>query len=306
MATAEGNITTNTNNITNLQTRIDTIVPAISHEGLYTLSSSSGNIILTYNYNLGSFIFWANTIIDGASYITAINNYDTQNNIRINAETSSLILPGIIKNSSGSVYKNLAYTIDETSSNRVALNNLSTITILPGVYSIDFNLKGAPNLMYINMFEGLKRLYIEGTGSSMTNSLSLTIPSSVDECYLEKVKFNELIFINSANYLKLTYKDVQIINKFVCNRLLTNNSSITMPDIETDMPFIMETSLYFLNLLSNTVNSGKNKTQKTTLILVQNLQDVESLSYNVEFLKIYNMSSRSQPITNLSAQTWIG
>ena len=116
-------------------------------------------------------------------YITAINNYDTRNNVEINAEKNSLILPGIIKNTSGTVFKDLLYELSSPTSTRPTLNNLIKLTTLPNVFQLTLKLSGAPNLRYFNLMDGLLELNIEGTMTSVTpnypdSSKLINFPSS--------------------------------------------------------------------------------------------------------------------------------
>ena len=61
------------------------------------------------------------------------------------------------------IINKLYYAIDEVDgSSRKELRYLTTITVLPDVYSISFNLNAAPRVMNINLFEGLQELTLHG------------------------------------------------------------------------------------------------------------------------------------------------
>ena len=106
--------------------------------------------------------------------------------------TTNTIIPPINKTTYSIIINNLVYNIDATDSSRKQMNNLTTITTLPDVYKINFTLSSTPNLKYFNLFEGLQEIRLESSLSNLP--ISLTIPSSVNQCELRNIKFKDLIF----------------------------------------------------------------------------------------------------------------
>ena len=101
MTTAESNISTNTSNISSLQTQINNLNVGSAYEGLYYSRYLNQYVIVEFNYNIGSMLFWPDTDF----YTTPINNVDSTNHVELSNDTKSLILPGTIKklNSNGTV-----------------------------------------------------------------------------------------------------------------------------------------------------------------------------------------------------------
>ena len=230
------NIEINASAIDNHEIRIRALEsnPVNPYEGL--LSYSYVNIdatIINYNNNLGNMIIW-NSGNDNI-YMTVINNVDTTNNVELSNDISSIILPGIVKkinqdNSLNKIINKIHYLLDDPSvSNRKSLNSLKSITILPNVYSIEFNLIAALNLKYFNIFNGLQKISLSNVISSDPIP-NLIIPSSVIECELNTCFFDTLTFEFSNNNLKLIYKDSKANTKFCLLRSLTNDSSFTFSD----------------------------------------------------------------------------
>ena len=135
-------------------------------------------------------IFWAKCHCRVSAHVTAINN--ANDNYQLSYDVQSLILPGTIKQlrSDGTVraiLNRIEYDIDEVDggSSRKELRYLTTITVLPDVYKINFNLNAAPSVMNLNLFEGLQELelhgYVSPTDTDRRN-INLIVPSSVKKC----------------------------------------------------------------------------------------------------------------------------
>ena len=221
-------ISSHNSDISNLQSQINSI-QINPYEGLYKPIYISGDFaIIEYNYNLGNMIYWLDDSANNI-YRTAINNYDSRNNIQISNNARSLTIPGIIKkiNSNGSTNKiinKIRYTIDRVLSTSKLLNNLTSLIIMPDVYGINFDCLGTPNLSSLNLFNGLQELSL----SNAYNINYLKIPASVKECSISNCIFMDLSFEPSNIELKLTYTDNRINNKLKIMRKLSSDSSINV------------------------------------------------------------------------------
>ena len=87
------------------------------------------------------------------------------------------------------------------------MSNLKNITILPDVWKITFDLRGAPNLKYFNLFEGLQVLRITNGGSS-TDTINL-MENAFSNYYKDiLVSKNEklgVLFIDNASNRNVPY-----------------------------------------------------------------------------------------------------
>ena len=183
VSTCETNISTNSTNISNNTTEINNIKNNL-YDALYRSVYASGNnrAAIEYNYGLGKIIYWWSS---GMSiYVSAINN--TDESFHLSDDVQSLMLPGTIKQlkSDGTlngIINKLYYAIDEVDggSSRKELRYLTTITVLPDVYSINFNLNAAPRVMNLNLFEGLQELTLHGYESptDTDRKISIWLPS---------------------------------------------------------------------------------------------------------------------------------
>ena len=248
----ENRLLTDESDIDNLQSDVSNLITVVSnipinpYEGLLSYSYVDLDAtIINYNNNQGNMIIW-NSGNDNI-YMTDINNIDTNNNVEISDNIKHIVLPGIVKkinqdNSINKIIDKIRYALIAPASNRKTLNSLTTITILPDVYSIEFNLTASPNLKYFYIFEGLQILKL-----SNGTIPHLKIPSSVVECEIINCSFYSLTFEGANNNLKLTYTDVYVKTKLKCSRELTYNSSINVSNISNiDYPSgILECNVSF-------------------------------------------------------------
>ena len=310
VSTCETNISTNTTNISNNTTEINNIKNNL-YDGLYrcVYGNSSSRAGIEYNYGLGKIIYWWSN--GDGMYITAINNNDE--NFHLNDNIETIVLPGTINqlNSDGSVRSvitQLYYGIDEITDNkRKELRYLTTITVLPDVYSINFNLNAAPAVMNLNLFEGLQELTLHGyetTGVDTTKNINLIIPASVKKCKLEEIRFGDLIFngCDRGNTddqqpikLKLQCDNVCVENNFKCLRRLTSSgdSYWIFTNNSLPAPKIVEISTESFDALfyNTTVNFGSGQGGHTTLILHENWNS--GTPFNMSFYRVINMTTIS-------------
>jgi hypothetical protein len=192
---------------------------------------------------------------------------------------------------------------------RKNLTNLKTITVLPDVYEINFNLNAAGSLMNFNLFEGLQIISLTGfqsTGSDTQHLINLTIPASVTYCYLNNMKFGELIFNGRDRgntedtqpvKLQLTCTNVWVEEKFKCLRRLTDYpyTCWKLTDNAIPAPSIVEISTEtFGSLFGSTVNFGADQMYRTTVILHMNWNS--GMPGNMRFHRVINMTSLSSEV----------
>ena len=300
--------------ISNIQNQINNLNLGSPYESLFYFKygTSLTNPIMVFNYDKGRMIFWENT--DEGGYITSVNNADSD--YCIFSTTTSLTLPGSIKiiNSDGSVnsiVNRIRYDA-ENYSWRKTLNNLKTITILPDVWKINFDLTKIPNLSSLNLFNGLEKISL----SNAYNINYLKIPASVNECSISNCIFMDLSFEPSNIELKLTYTDNRINNKLKIMRKLSSDSSINVSNSSSIdyPPSVLECDVRVLNKIANN-SSLSNGTVNIDTFTQLNLRCMAfdntpvyrvSLNHSLKFNRILVLCQLQifVGVSNLTANEW--
>ena len=208
-----------------------------------------------------------------------------------------------------SVITQLYYAIDEVDgSSRKELRYLTTITVLPDVYSISFNLNATPRVMNLNLFEGLQELTLHGYESPTDTdrrNINLIVPASVKVCKLEEIIFGQLIFNGCDRTdnpedqqpitLQLRCKNVFVDDKFKCLlRLTTSGDSYwTRSNNSIVAPIVVEVTERIFGCLFNntTVDFGNGQGGHTTLIVHEDTS--ASMPWNMDFFRVINMTTLS-------------
>lgn len=302
--------TTNENDITTINNTISNI-PINPYEGLFKpIYISSNRPGLEFNYNTGKLIYWSS----GEYWKASLNNMDE--NYNLNDGIKNITLPGTIKQINADktinqIINKILYAIDNPTNDRKTLSNLKIVNVLPDVSTINFNLSGAPNLLSLNLFNGLEKI----TLSNAYNLQTLIIPASVTEANISNSIFMNLIFEDSNLELKLTYTDNRINNKLKIMRKLSNDSNISVSENSTIdyPPSVLECDLRILNKLGGNSclsNGYTTITDFTTLILRLMAFDNQAvyhagISSPLKFYRIFVMCQlQINGINNLSASEW--
>jgi hypothetical protein len=314
MTTAEGNITTNTTDITALKNKT-------LYEGLFApvYESNKNRAVIMFNYNKGKLLFWP---INDSTWSGALNNGE----YTLNADVEEITIPGTIKkiNQDGTTNKIINKINYMIAGNNTLLSNLKTLTTMPDVYSLAINFTKAPNLRYFNLMDGLEELIFEGTMTSVVPNypdssklINLRIPASVKTCSFKNILFGEVIFEGfttreSGTELALTLNQCWICDKLylvreVSSLSISNQSSVVAPRI-------LETSFSLLKYMNNDSlgNRASEGLTFTTLILHRpniSRDEHSSMTNTLTFKRIYNYTYlNNKPYGNYSklvADSWI-
>ncbi len=332
MTTSETNISnldsrvsTNENDISDLQEAISGLEPGTKWEGMYQPLYNSSYADVWFNYNIATLRLW---FLSGDTWRTDINNKD--GDIQINGNISNITLPGTIKriNQDGStreiIRKIYYYLVAPNGTDRITLSNLKSITINPDVYLINFNLTGAPNLRYFNLFEGLQEIYLTGTRTDETwpqdlDLINLRIPASVKKCSLTNIILGDLRFegylplqglSGGAGGLELTLNNAMICGTLYCVREI---KTLSISNKENNRaPRVLYVPLSFLSKISQNSLGDQENIATSTLYLVQPLLSADvspsTLPNVLHFKRIINETNTTFTTagSNLQADIWIG
>ena len=151
------------------------------------------------------------------------------------------------------------------------------------------------------------RLY---NASINSDFICLTIPSSVVECELSRIRFRDLTFENeytNSTGLKLKYYYCEVQNKLTIRRELESISSIEASSSVLRAPNVLECNFDFLHELTNSdslgcivIGSTRMILETTTLLLYySSLIDTSGITWpGLTFKAIYNYTYKAKSAFN--------
>ena len=157
--------------------------------------------------------------------------------------------------------------------------------------------------------QGLQELRLNNSGIN-SDFVSLTIPSSVIDCELRRIRFRDLTFENeytNSTGLKLNYYYCEVQHKLTIRRELNNSSSVTAHSNILHAPNVLECNFDFLHLLTNSdslgcivIGSTAMNLETTTLKLYYNATiDSPGITWpGLTFKAIYNYTYKSKSAFN--------
>ena len=169
------------------------------------------------------------------------------------------------------------------------------------------------NLKSLNVMNGLKalKLYLSNESGYDNHVKYLKIPSSVDECVLTNIGFDEVVFEHGCNNnLKLQMDGRLVYNSITCKTNLSSDSYIKNTySYEYLLPIDMKVSHSFLSKIQSSVyTANRNKISLYYPLNIDMSTYRPTLPFSMTFKVIFDYTNYNQTYLengNLHATTWV-